>query len=108
MSRIGQLWQRMPVVLRSVLGGLVVQLVGFAILAILIPLNLRHLTSMPWILAPLSLALWAYWSYFGGLGWPAATGDTRRRLRRSNPVPSRLRTRVVVADPADPPTGGHR
>jgi len=97
MSRIGHLWQRLPVVLRAVLGGFVVQLVGFAVLATLIPLNLRYLTHVPWTLAPLGLALWAYWSYFGGRGWPAGTADARRRLRRSNPVPARLRARVMVA-----------
>lgn len=97
MGRIAQLWQRIPIVIRAVVGGLFVQIVGFAVLIATIPFNFRVWPQVPWALLPLGLALWAYWSYFGGHGRPRATAAARRHLRRSNPVPRRLRVPVIVA-----------
>lgn len=97
MGRIVQLWQKIPVVIRAVVGGLFVQVVGFVLLIAIIPVNFRVFPQVPWALLPLGLALWAYWSYFGGRGRPRGTAEARRHLRRSNPVPSRLRVPVIVA-----------
>ena len=90
-------WQKIPVLIRAVAGGLLVQVVGFALLVSILPLNLRFLPEVPWALLPLGVALWAYWSYFGGRGWPRGTADVRRRLRRSHPVPRGPRATLVVA-----------
>jgi len=97
MGRVVHLWQKVPTIIRAVVGGSLVQIVGFAVLIIIIPANLRILPAVPWAVLPLGLALWAYWSYFGGRGWPRATADARRHLRRSNPVPGKLRVPVIVA-----------
>jgi membrane protease YdiL (CAAX protease family) len=90
-------WQKIPVLIRAVAGGLLVQVVGFALRVSILPLNLRFLPEVPWALLPLGVALWAYWSYFGGRGWPRGTADVRRRLRRSHPVPRGPRVALVVA-----------
>jgi membrane protease YdiL (CAAX protease family) len=63
----------------------------------ILPLNFRILPSLPWTLLPLGVALWAYWSYFGGRGWPRSTKDARNELRRSNPIAPGVRPTVVVA-----------
>jgi membrane protease YdiL (CAAX protease family) len=97
MNRVAHVWQKIPVLIRAIAGGLFVQIVGFAILLATLPLNFRILPVIPWALLPLGLALWAYWSYFGGSGWPRGTAEQRRRLRRSNPAPSKLRVPVIVA-----------
>lgn len=96
MDRIVLLWQKIPVIIRAVVGGLFVQLVGFAVLIAVIPLNFRVFPEVPWAIFPLGLALWAYWSYFGGRGWPRGTAGIRRHLRRSDPVPRNLRVPVIV------------
>jgi membrane protease YdiL (CAAX protease family) len=97
MNSVVRIWQRIPVLIRAVLSGLFVQVVGFAVLVVVIPLNLRLLPGVPWALLPLGVALWAYWSYFGGRGWPRGTAEVRRHRRRSNPVPRGLRAPVIVA-----------
>jgi membrane protease YdiL (CAAX protease family) len=97
MSIVVRAWRKIPVLIRAVLGGLLVQVVGFVILVSILPLNLRLLPEVPWALLPLGVALWAYWSYFGGRGWPGGTAETRRHLRRSHPVPRGRRAALVVA-----------
>lgn len=92
-----RLWSRLPVVVRAITGGLFVQVVGFVILATLLPLNLRFAPTVPWAIVPLGLGLYAYWRYFGGAGPPASTRARRRELRRSNPIDPRLRWPVVLA-----------
>ena len=97
MDTVARLWRKIPVVIRAVVGGLFVQIVGFAVLLAVIPANLRIRPDVPWAVVPLGLALWAYWSYFGGRGWPRGTARRRRELRRSNPVPPGMRVVVAVA-----------
>jgi len=97
MNKAAQLWQKVPVIIRAVLGGFFTQVVGFVALLTILPLNFRILPDVPWTLLPLGLALWAYWSYFGGRGLPRSTADRRRELRRSNPIAPGARAAVVVS-----------
>ncbi len=97
MDRIVHLWQKIPVIIRAVVVGLFVQFVGFAVLIAVIPLNFRIFPEVPWAVLPLGAALWAYWTYFGGGGWPRNQADVRRHLRRSNSVPRALLRPVIVA-----------
>jgi len=90
-------WRKVPVVVRAVLGGLFTQVVGFVVIIAVLPLNFRILPGVPWTLLPLGVALWAYWAYFGGRGWPRSTTEARNELRRSNPVLPDARTAVAVA-----------
>jgi hypothetical protein len=47
--------------------------------AVLAPLNLRVLTSMPWAMVPMTAYLWVYWKYIGGVIGPPETSAWRRR-----------------------------
>jgi len=86
------LWQRIPVLVRAVLTGLVVLFFGASVwLGILI--GSRRLTvSVPWATGPVFLLfgfffLWAYWRYLGGRGWPRLTAEARRERLRVHPLP---------------------
>jgi len=97
MSKATHLWRKVPTIVRAIIGGLFTQVVGFAVLVTTLPLNFRILPAVPWTLLPLAAALWVYWSYFGGRGWPGSTADMRRELRRSKPIAPGRRAAVVVA-----------
>lgn len=81
-SRVLRIWQRLPVVMRAVLSGITMGLLGSIPWLVLSGANQRHLRSVPWAVLPMSLYLWGYWRYAGGSGWPAATRDARRINRR--------------------------
>jgi membrane protease YdiL (CAAX protease family) len=54
--------------------------------ALLAPLNLRFVTSVPWAVVPMAAFLWMYWKYVtGALGSPS-TAMWRRESARANPV----------------------
>jgi len=80
------LWSRIPVLLRALILGLLVQILGVMPFMILARLNLRVLPALPWAALVEIGILWALWRYLGGAGWPASTAATRRRWRRANRV----------------------
>lgn len=91
------LWGRLPVVVRAVLSGLVVAAAGTVPWALLVSLNLRHGSAIPWAVPPTALYVWLFWRYVRGAGWPRATADARRACSRSNPVASDVWGMALVA-----------
>ena len=84
-------WLRIPVLIRAVIIGLAVALVGTVSWSGLVAANTRHLSSVPWATALMAPLLVAYWFYFArGRGWPTATAAARRLGGRANPVPDHL------------------
>jgi membrane protease YdiL (CAAX protease family) len=81
-----RVWLRLPVVVRAVLTGLTLSLVGTGPLAVLLMLNLRLAPSLPWSVLVMSVYLWLYWRYLGGWGWPRTSSETRRLRRRAPPL----------------------
>jgi len=79
-------WQRLPVVVRAVLGGLALSAAGTLPWAAFAHLNLTYLPAVPWALAPSALYLWFFWRYARGEGWPRSTAHARRTLLRANPL----------------------
>jgi hypothetical protein len=80
----------------AVLSGVGVLLAGNLPWAAVSALNLRILTSIPWVIVPMAIYLWVYWSYIGGrLGSPA-TADERRLRLRANSLSSDLWVRALV------------
>ena len=67
------LWFRLPVVVRAVISGVVVSLVGTLPWALLVRWNQRVLLTVPWAVMPMGIYLWLYWKYLSGAGWPRAT-----------------------------------
>lgn len=82
-SAIIRFWQRLPVVVRAIVVGIVVFEIGvgaWLVIAALIP--------APWLLVVMSAVLWAYWRYFSGKGWPKSTVETRRGRFRATRIPA--------------------
>ena len=97
MNSASTLWSKIPVVIRAVINGFIVQIAGFLILMIAVSANFKFLPEVPWAIVPLGVGLLAYWVYFGGQGWPKCTAGLRRHYRRSHPLRSHDRLMIIVA-----------
>src|SRR4029077_5464800 len=83
-----RLWNRLPVVVRAVVVGLLVNEVG-QLGAVLILANLKLFPRLPWLLPATAVWLWLYWRYLSGAGWPEKTREARRRRLRAPSLPVR-------------------
>jgi len=90
-------WKRIPVIIRAVITGSVVCLVGTMGWSILLGLNLKFSRAVPWAVAVMPVLLWAYWRYLGGKGWPHSTAETRRASLRSHRLSRNLCTWALAA-----------
>jgi len=80
-------WRRLPVIVRALLAGMAVAVVGTTPWALLVSANLEHWPTVPWSVVPTAALLWFYWRYLRGEGWPVATAQARRTSCRANRVP---------------------
>ena len=82
---------RIPVLVRAVVIGLAVGLVGTVTWSRLIAANTQYLPSVPWAAAVMAPILVAWWLYFArGRGRPDGTAHARRLGGRANRVPGHL------------------
>jgi len=91
------LWGRLPVIVRAVVTGLVVAAAGTVPWALLVSLNIKHASAVPWAVPPTALYLWLFWRYVRGAGWPRSTAEARRVLCRANPVSDDAWAMAIVA-----------
>jgi membrane protease YdiL (CAAX protease family) len=92
------LWHRVPVIIRAVLTGGLVAALGTVPWALLVSLNTKYWSGIPWAVPPTALYLWLFWRYaVRGAGWPRATADARRACARANPVPDEMWGLAIVA-----------
>jgi membrane protease YdiL (CAAX protease family) len=82
-----RLWRRLPVIVRAVLVGYLVNEVG-QLGGLLIFANLKLFPRVPWLLPATAAWLWLFWRYADGWGWPQATRDARRLALRARPLPA--------------------
>lgn len=90
MQIVLSLWRRLPVLVRAVLTGGALAVVGTTPWAILVALNSRHWPAVPWAVPPTALYLWLFWRYVRGEGWPGSTSEARRVNGRANPLPGEV------------------
>lgn len=77
-SPIIRSWQRVPVLIRALVLGVIVTFVGVG--AWLLSLAL---VPAPWSVVVMGGILWLYWKYFSGSGWPGTTAEARREKFRA-------------------------
>src|ERR1700674_6010972 len=97
-----RLWRRIPVVIRAVLVGFLVneagQLAGLFIFA-----NLKLVPQVPWMLPAAAAWLWLFWRCLNGWGWPRATREARRLDLRAPSVSGRVWRWSLLAGPPGAP-----
>lgn len=85
-SLLVRLWQWLPVVVRAVLVGLSVSLIGALGTGIPMQVNLKVFPNLPWSLPLAAVWLWLFWRYLDGRGWPRSSSSRRRELLRARPL----------------------
>jgi membrane protease YdiL (CAAX protease family) len=95
MNSVSAVWQRIPVLVRATLTGLLVLFVGAGVWLGLLFGSRKLTASSPWAGGPMFLLLgvaflWGYWRYLGGRGWPQRTAEARRALLRAHALPARV------------------
>jgi membrane protease YdiL (CAAX protease family) len=91
------LWHRVPVIVRAALTGGLVAVLGTLPWALLVSLNIKYWSAVPWAVPPTALYLWLFWGWVRGAGWPRSTAEARRTLARANPVPDEMWGMAIVA-----------
>ena len=91
-STIIGLWQRIPVVVRAIVVGVVVFEIGVGAW-----LATAALIPAPWSIVVMSAVLWAFWRYFSGKGWPKSTAEARRNRFRATSMPAAVWKWSLVA-----------
>jgi len=91
------LWQRIPVILKAVLSGALVAIVGTVTWALLVKANLTWIPHIPWSLIPASFLLWIYWRYLNGSGWPRSTSELRKRNLRAHALSDNVWASAILA-----------
>ena len=95
MSSASAIWQRIPVLVRAILTGLLVLFIGAGVWFGLLFGSRKLTTSIPWASAPIFLVvgglfLWGFWRYLGGAGRPRSTADARRQNLRARKLPGAI------------------
>jgi membrane protease YdiL (CAAX protease family) len=91
------LWHRLPVIARAALTGGLVATLGTLPWALLVSLNIKYWSGVPWAVPPTAVYLWFFWRYVRGAGWPRSTAEVRRALARANAVPDDMWGMAILA-----------
>lgn len=76
-------------ILLAIVTGVAVLVTGNWV-AILVGMQMRGGSTLPWSVLPVALWLWAWWQFLSGTWAAAEGGESRRALLRANRVPGRL------------------
>jgi membrane protease YdiL (CAAX protease family) len=79
----------MPVVVRAVIIGMVVAIVGTIPRDLFYWANLHFYASLPWAVPVTGVYLWFFWRYLQGAGPPSETSVQRRASLRANRISAR-------------------
>ena len=94
---ISLFWQKLPVVIRSLVEGLLVQILGIFPVFYLLMVNATTANAYPWAVIPGLIYLWFFWYYAKGRGWPASNSEARFARVRAKAVDPEIRVKVYLA-----------
>ena len=96
-SQIKAAWDWLPVIVRAIVLGWVLLMIGSTITFLPLLGNLKFHPEIPWAF-PMTVAVLAvYGAYFSGWGPPAGTRDVRKRLARSSLPSARIWRAAIPA-----------
>jgi membrane protease YdiL (CAAX protease family) len=93
----GLIWNRLPVLVRAIITGVIIAAAGTIPWAFFVRLNLDHFSSVPWSVIPASIYLWFFWKYVNGAGWPRSTAEIRKKIVRANQLSSEVWGAAIIA-----------
>src|SRR5262245_19793252 len=90
-------WTTMGEILKAVVVGVVIVLVGSMARNLLWVANLNALTAVPWAVPAMAVFLYFFWRYLNGSGPPPETSQYRRMSLRANRLPASLWAVSLIA-----------
>lgn len=84
MSNALLMWKKIPVIIKAILTGLLVAALGTIPWSLLVSLNMKHGSALPWAVPITAVYLWFYWRYVRGDYWPHANSGIRKKYCRAN------------------------
>lgn len=97
MQRLIRLWNRIPVLIRAIVVGMLVQVLGIMPIFVLLQANVQTFSSVPWALVIGIPYLWLFVGYLRGKGWPQATAASRTERFRVRPLSGPIRFWATVS-----------
>ncbi len=83
-KNILNIWNKVPAVIKAIIIGFLIQIIGVMPLFFLISKNIKIQPTIPWALAVGLIYIWLFWSFVSGKGKPFPSSPSRKRLSRSN------------------------
>jgi membrane protease YdiL (CAAX protease family) len=74
----------MPVIVRAVLAGGTLSVVGVVVWSFFSKANQKFLVTVPWVIVPTAVFLWVFWRWARGDWGPASTSEARRSSLRAH------------------------
>ncbi len=90
-------WQKVPVLVRAVITGVVILLLGVLPWSGLIAVNVKFVPRVPWAVLLMALYAGLFLKYLNGWGWPQSTAAARRFNLRLRPLSRRVWIWAVAA-----------
>ena len=87
----------MGIIIRAVLIGMLVVIVGTIPRNLIFAANLRYYASAPWAAPLTAVYLWFFWRYLNGAGPPASTAEERHASLRAHRVSGRVWAWALLA-----------
>jgi len=97
MSKLKWLWDKLPVIVRGIIVGMIVQILGVMPIFWLLMANVQRSNEVPWAFFVGLIYLWVFWSYIKGKGWPNSTSKVRSKYVRFNTMDAKLRTWSIIS-----------
>ena len=79
-----KLWNKIPAIIRSIIIGFLIQIIGVIPLFVLIQKNIEVLPSFPWAPLVIGLILYVFWKFLTGQKFIFPASTTRADLSRTN------------------------
>lgn len=95
-ERVISAWRWLPLPVRAFVAAFVVLNIGSTLGVLPLAGNVRFLPAVPWALPVTVVVMAAFWHYFCGGGYPAATRAARREATRRKTMPARVWRATVL------------
>ena len=88
MNKLSWIWTKIPVIIRAIIVGMLVQILGIMPIFLLLQKNVEIWNQLPWAFPVGILYLWFFVNYIRGKGWPKSTILSRKESFRVNSMDS--------------------
>ncbi len=97
MNKLSWIWTKIPVIIRAIIVGMLVQILGIMPIFLLLQKNVEIWNQLPWAFPVGILYLWFFVNYIRGKGWPKSTILSRKESFRVNSMDSSVQFWAIIS-----------